>query len=231
MVASLRPFVGLLLWLFAECECDCGAANRNRRDLQHVQRTQTPYHASRKEDARFDLGARKGESSGCVRCAGGRIALCVAGHARTFESRTGARPSLRFVETSVWARTMESVMESHGPLESFELSIVRIGLQTTEIRVDRATQGRFESRAHSVSGRPRNFRDSRVVWGGPSSGFSRRHDSCRIVRGGSSETLRRCAALVVVGAPILRARANRRAREVRFEQRLGTVYGTTAVHL
>ena len=32
-------------------------------------------------------------------------------------------------------RTIECVLESHGPCESFELSIVRIGLETTELRV------------------------------------------------------------------------------------------------
>ena len=44
------------------------------------------------------------------------------------------------VQTSVEARTMESVSESHGPCESFELALVQIGLETTELRVDNETQ-------------------------------------------------------------------------------------------
>ena len=47
---------------------------------------------------------------------------------------------LRVVETSVEARTMESVLESHGPCESLELSIVRLGLETSELRVDNDMQ-------------------------------------------------------------------------------------------
>ena len=31
---------------------------------------------------------------------------------------------------------VDSVVESHGPCESFERPIVRIGLETTELRVD-----------------------------------------------------------------------------------------------
>ena len=38
------------------------------------------------------------------------------------------------------ARTIESVLESHGPCESFELSIVRIGLETTELWGDNEMQ-------------------------------------------------------------------------------------------
>ena len=35
---------------------------------------------------------------------------------------------------------MESVLESHEPRESLELSIVQIGLETTELRVDNEMQ-------------------------------------------------------------------------------------------
>ena len=45
--------------------------------------------------------------------------------------------------------TMENVLESHGPRESLEPSIVRIGLETTELRVDN------EMQIHTVvGGRP-----------------------------------------------------------------------------
>ena len=37
---------------------------------------------------------------------------------------------------------MESVLESHGPCESLELSIVQIGLETAELRVDTVVGGR-----------------------------------------------------------------------------------------
>ena len=40
-------------------------------------------------------------------------------------------------------RAMESVLESHGPHESLELSIVRIGLETAELRVDNEMQNRY----------------------------------------------------------------------------------------
>ena len=56
---------------------------------------------------------------------------------------------LRVVETSVEARTIESVLESHGPCKSFELSIVRIGLETTELRGENEVQI-----ATVVGGRP-----------------------------------------------------------------------------
>ena len=40
---------------------------------------------------------------------------------------------LRVVETVSGFGTIESVLESHGPRESFELSQVRIGLEVTEL--------------------------------------------------------------------------------------------------
>ena len=50
------------------------------------------------------------------------------------ESRCEFRWFLRVVETSLEARTIVSVLKSHGPCESFELSKVRIGLEAAEIR-------------------------------------------------------------------------------------------------
>ena len=41
-----------------------------------------------------------------------------------------SRWCLRLAETGVWARTMERVLESHAPRESFELAIVQIGPET-----------------------------------------------------------------------------------------------------
>ena len=35
---------------------------------------------------------------------------------------------------------MDGVLESHGPCESLEFSIVRIGLETTELRGENETQ-------------------------------------------------------------------------------------------
>ena len=42
-----------------------------------------------------------------------------------------------FGSTGVGLWTMESVLKSHGPCESFELSIVQIGLETTELHESR----------------------------------------------------------------------------------------------
>ena len=56
---------------------------------------------------------------------------------------------LRMVETSVEARTMESVLESHRPCSSaLELSFVRIGLETAKIRVE----ARCDAGAHRSAG-------------------------------------------------------------------------------
>ena len=66
------------------------------------------------------------------------------------ESRTRQRqPTGRDLNSVVcleWSRrvsrrvTTESVLESHEPCESFELSIVQIGLETTEFQVENETQ-------------------------------------------------------------------------------------------
>ena len=46
---------------------------------------------------------------------------------------------LRVVETSVEARTIQGVVKRHGACSPFQRSIVRIGLETAEIRVDTET--------------------------------------------------------------------------------------------
>ena len=49
-------------------------------------------------------------------------------------------------------RTIESVLEIHGPCESLELSIVQIGLELAEIRAENETQIAYLSaRAASLS--------------------------------------------------------------------------------
>ena len=47
---------------------------------------------------------------------------------------------VRVVETVSGLWTVESVLESHGLRESFELSIVHVGLETTELRVENETR-------------------------------------------------------------------------------------------
>ena len=87
---------------------------------------------------------RDAGSSQPTRRARARARRCASDPRSAFSSSSRAGPTapsprqfrccVRLVETGVWARTIESDLESHGPRESVELSKVQIGPETAELR-------------------------------------------------------------------------------------------------